>query len=462
MVLAPTRATLCLTLLAAAAAAGADDGKIDRDNDPLKGVEFRLVGPFIGGRVARVTGVAGDPRTYFAATASGGVWKSTNGGQEWKPVFDDQPTASIGSIAVAPSDPSVVYVGSGEANIRGNVAAGNGIYKSEDGGNSWTRVWKQEGQIGTIVVHPKNPDVAFAAVLGHAFGPNVERGVYRTRDGGKTWQQVLKKDADTGASDVAIDPANPSVVFAGLWQARRRPWEMTSGGPGSGLYVSRDGGESWKALTKENGLPEGIWGKVGVAVAPSDSRRVYALVEADKGGLFRSDDGGESWSLASGHHALRQRAWYYSTITVDPRNADVLWCPQVPMLKSVDGGKTWKKVKGIHHGDHHDLWIDPADSRRMISANDGGVDVTVDGGESWSSPRLPLGQCYHVEADNSQPYRVSCALQDLGTASGPEQQPLLGRDQLRRLVRRGGREAGSPRPTRPTPTSSMPASTSGS
>ena len=207
MILAPIRTTLCLALLAGAVPAGADDGKIDREKDPLKGVEFRLVGPFIGGRVARVAGVAGDPRTYFAATASGGVWKSTNGGQEWKPVFDDQPTASIGSIAVAPSDPSVVYVGSGEANIRGNVAAGNGIYKSVDGGTSWTQVWKQEGQIGTIAVHPRNPDVAFAAVLGHAFGPNPERGVYRTRDGGKTWQQVLKKDADTGACLLYTSPS---------------------------------------------------------------------------------------------------------------------------------------------------------------------------------------------------------------------------------------------------------------
>ncbi|HEU0108604.1 MAG TPA: glycosyl hydrolase [Vicinamibacteria bacterium] len=419
MTTAALRPILCFALLLAALPARADDGKIAREKDPLRGLEFRLVGPFVGGRVARVTGVAGDPRTYYAATASGGVWKSTSGGHDWKPVFDDQPIASIGSIAVAPSDPSVVYVGSGEANIRGNVAAGNGIYKSVDGGKNWIQVWKQEGQIGTMAVHPRNPDIAFAAVLGHAFGPNAERGIYRTRDGGKTWQQVLKKDADTGGSDVAIDPSNPSVVFAGLWQARRRPWEMTSGGPGSGLYVSRDGGESWKALNKDNGLPEGIWGKVGVAVAPSDSRRVYAVVEAEKGGLFRSDDGGESWSLASGHHALRQRAWYYSTITVDPRNPDVLWCPQVPMLRSVDGGKTWKKVKGIHHGDHHDLWIDPADTRRMISANDGGVDVTLDGGESWFSPRLPIGQCYHVDADNSQPYRVSCALQDLGTGSGP-------------------------------------------
>jgi photosystem II stability/assembly factor-like uncharacterized protein len=384
----------------------------------LKGLKYRSIGPAWGGRVCRVAGVPGDRRTYYAATAGGGVWKSVDGGISWKPVFDDQPMASIGSIAVSPSDPNVVYVGSGEANIRGNVAPGNGIYKSSDAGKTWKHVWVQEGQIGTLIVHPRNPDVAFAAVLGHAFGPNPERGVYRTRDGGRTWQRVLGKDADTGASDVALDPSNPSIVFAGLWQARRRPWEMVSGGPGSGLYVSRDGGDNWKPLTG-NGLPEGVWGKVGVAVAPSNGERVYALVEARDGGLFRSDDGGEHWVRASGHHALRQRAWYYSTITVDPSNADIAWFPQVPMLKTTDAGKTIVPVKGIHHGDHHDLWIDPKDPRRMIAANDGGVDVTTTGGESWYAPALPIGQFYHVSADTRVPFHVAGALQDIGTAAGP-------------------------------------------
>ena len=414
-------------VLAGPAARAADDDdegsasaseKAGKGPAELKGLKFRLVGPAVGGRVSRVAGVAGNPLVYYAASASGGVWKSENGGLEWKPIFDDQPIASIGSIAVAPSDPNVLYVGSGEANIRGNVAAGNGIYKSTDGGKEWTQVWKQEGQIGTMVVHPTNPDIAYAAVLGHAFGPNPERGVYRTRDGGRTWQQVLKKDADTGASDVCLDPTNPRVLFAGLWQARRTPWGLTSAGPGSGLYVSHDGGDTWKQL-KEGGLPKGIWGKVGCAVAPSDGRRVYALIEAEDGGLFRSDDGGASWTHVTDHHSVRQRPWYYSTMTVDPTNPDVVWFPQVPLLKTIDGGKTIVRVRGAHHGDNHDIWIDPKDPRRMIGGNDGGLDLSWDGGRSWYAPPIPLAQFYHVTVDNSIPYRVMGAMQDLGTASGP-------------------------------------------
>jgi photosystem II stability/assembly factor-like uncharacterized protein len=384
----------------------------------FKALKYRPIGPSAGGRVARVAGVAGDPRTYYAATASGGVWKSTDAGVTWKPVFDDQPISSTGSIAVAPSDPNVVYVGTGEANIRGNVAAGNGIYKSTDAGKTWTHVWKQEGQIGKMVVHPANPNIAFAAVLGHAFGPNQERGVYRTVDGGRTWAQVLKKDADTGASDIALDPSNPSILFAGFWQARRRPWDLVSGGPGSGLYISRDGGDSWKALTG-NGLPDGVWGKVGVAVAPSDGRRVYALIEAEHGGLFRSDDGGDNWQLATAARTLRQRAWYYSTLTVNPGNREDIWLPQVPMLHSIDGGKTLQYVKGLHHGDLHDVWIDPKDPKRIIAGNDGGVDITTNGGETWFAPPLPISQFYHVSVDTRNPYHVAGAMQDLGTAQGP-------------------------------------------
>jgi photosystem II stability/assembly factor-like uncharacterized protein len=386
----------------------------------FKALKFRLIGPAAGGRVSRAAGVPGDSATYYAATASGGVWKSSDGGATWKPIFDDQPISSIGSIAIAPSNPNVVYVGSGEANIRGNVAAGNGIYKSADAGKTWTHVWKQEGQIGKMIVHPANPDIAFAAVLGHAFGPNPERGVYRTTDGGKTWRQVLKKDENTGASDVEMDPSNPSIVFAGFWQARRLPWDLVSGGPGSGLYVSRDGGDTWKQLTGE-GLPDGIWGKVGIAIAPSDGRRVYALIEAEKGGLFRSDDGGSAWQLVNPSRALRQRAWYYSTLTVNPSNREEVWFPQVPMLRSLDGGKTVQYMKGLHHGDHHDVWMDPKNPKRMIAANDGGVDISNNGGETWFAPPLPISQFYHVSVDTRTPYHIAGAMQDLGTAQGPSE-----------------------------------------
>jgi len=419
------RSSTALLIAAIAASfvmsAGAQDSQ---HSDPLEtpkqfqALKYRNIGPASGGRVARVTGVAGNPLLYYAATASGGVWMSADAGTVWRSVFDDQPVSSIGSIAVAASDPNVIYVGSGEANIRGNVAAGNGIYKTIDGGRTWTHVWIQEGQIGTIVVHPKNPDVAFAAVLGHAFGANPERGVYRTRDGGRTWQQVLKKDADTGASDVAMDPSNPNILFAGLWQARRFPWDLQSCGPGSGLYVSRDGGDTWKQLTG-HGLPDGLWGKVGVAVAPSDARRVYTLIENEKGGLFRSDDGGDTWQLASGSRALRQRAWYYSTLTVNPVNENEVWFPQVPMLKTIDGGKTIEYVRGVPHGDNHDVWIDPQNPKRMVVANDGGVHISHNGGATWFSPLLPIAQFYHVSADARRPYWVAGAMQDLGTAQGP-------------------------------------------
>ncbi len=418
----PSRRRTLLALLAAAALAAParadeDDKAAAKDPTPFKHLKYRLVGPFAGGRTCRSVGVPGNPLVYYTATASGGVWKSTDAGVSWKPVFDDQPASSIGSVAVAPSEPHVVYVGTGEANIRGNVAAGNGIYKSTDGGKTWKHVWKQEGQIGQMAVHPTSADIAYAAVLGHAFGPNPERGIYRTTDGGKSWQQVLKKDPDTGAIDVCLDPTNPRILFAALWQARRRPWELTSGGPGSGLYRSADGGDTWKQL-KGHGLPKGIWGRVGVAVA-GNGRTVYALIEADKGGLFRSDDGGDSWTLVNPRRYLRIRPWYFGTVHVDPRNPEVVYCPNLFLLKSVDGGKSFTKLKGPHHVDHHDLWIDPKDPKRMIDSNDGGIDITTNGGETWLSPPLPIGQFYHVNVDTRTPYHVSGPMQDLGTAAGP-------------------------------------------
>ncbi|OAI45891.1 hypothetical protein AYO44_02530 [Planctomycetaceae bacterium SCGC AG-212-F19] len=394
--------------------------------EEFKELKYRSIGPALGGRVCRSCGIPGDPLVYYAATASGGVWKSTDGGLTWKPIFDEQNNATIGSIAVAPSDPNVVYVGTGEANIRGNVQPGNGIFKSIDAGKTWKQVWKQEGQIGTIIVHPTNPEIAFAAVLGKAFGPNPERGVFRTTNGGKTWGKVLYKDADTGASDVCFDPTNPNILFAGLWQTRRKPWEFTSGGPGSGLYVSRDAGETWKQLGGQGvakddlkGLPEGIYGKVCVAVAASDPRRVYAMIENEKGGLYRSDDGGESWKLANGNHYVRIRPWYFSTVHVDPLNADVVYCPAYRLLKSTDGGTTFKQLKGPHHVDHHDLWIDPKNPKRMIDSNDGGVDITTNGGTSWFAPPLPICQFYRINVDSRVPYHVSGTIQDIGAGSGP-------------------------------------------
>ncbi len=418
---------LTTTLLAPAAlrAATADSGaKTQAGTDAAAktpgrydGLEYRLIGPAAGGRTARVAGVPGDPLTYWAATAAGGVWKSVNGGKTWSPMMDDQPVSSIGSIAVSPADPNLVWVGSGEANIRGNTAEGNGIYRSTDGGKSWAHVWTAEGQIGTMIAHPKNPDVAFAAVLGSPYGAGPDRGVYRTRDGGATWQRVLFVDENSGASDVTFHPTNPRILFAGTWQARRTPWNLTSGGPGSGLWTSRDGGDTWKRL-EGAGLPSGIWGKVGVRFAPSQPSRVYALIEAEEGGLFRSDNGGESWKRVSASRGIRQRSWYYTTFTVDPQKADVLWFPQVGMLRSIDGGKTIVPADG-GGWDHHDVWIAPDDTRRMIVASDAGVSVSRDGGATWTRAPMPIGQFYHLTVDNRTPYRVLGTLQDFGTASGP-------------------------------------------
>jgi photosystem II stability/assembly factor-like uncharacterized protein len=426
-----------------------------------KKLKFRNIGPAAGGRVCRAAGVPGDPLVYYAATAAGGMWKSTDGGKSFKPIMDKMPTSTIGSLAIAPSDPNVLYAGSGEANIRGNVEVGNGIYRSTDAGKTWQHVWKQEGQIGTMIVHPRNPDIAFAAVLGKAFGPNKERGVYRTTDGGKTWKLVLYRNQDTGASDVCFDPGNPRILFAGLWQARRRPWEMTSGGPGSGLYRSDDGGDTWthlvapppadspdaaKEAAKETkrckGLPEDIWGKIGVAVAPSDSKRIYALIEADKGGLFRSDDGGDTWTRINKSRGLQQRAWYYSTLTIHPTNADVVYFPQVPLLVTRDGGKTLQRVKGPHHGDHHDVWIDPKNPDRMIDSNDGGMDISTDGGTTWFAPPLPISQFYHISVDNAVPYRIAGAMQDIGTGRGPSNSLMSGGIPLSAWHSVGGGEAG--------------------
>lgn len=426
---------LILGLLAVMAQAQEAD-----EEEPESGIEYRLIGPAISGRVARVAGVPGDSLTYYAATASGGVWKSENGGLKWSPVFDEQNISSTGSVAVAASNPNVVYVGSGEANIRGNVAEGNGIYKSTDGGDNWSHVWESEGQIGTMAIHPNNENIVFAAVLGSAFGAGPERGIYRTTDGGDNWEKVLFVDEDTGASDVAFNPANPSIIFAGMWQTRRSPWDMQSGGPGSGLYVSRDGGDNWDKLEGE-GLPEGIWGRVGVRVAPSQPNRVYALIEAEKGGLFRSDDNGSSWKQVSDSPGITQRAWYYSTLTIDPTDADTVWFPQVSMLKTIDGGEDIRAVKG-GGWDYHDIWIDPLNTKRMLVGSDAGMSLSLDGGESWTRPPLPTAQFYRVSTDTSTPYRVMGSIQDWGTMAGPSNSLHAGGINLWDWHPVGGGEAG--------------------
>ena len=355
----------------------------------FKGMKYRMIGPFRGGRSLTAAGIPGDPTTYYFGSTGGGVWKSTDGAMTWSPVFDKEGTSTIGSIAVAASNHNVLYVGTGEACIRGNISHGDGVYKSLDGGKNWKNVGLNDSRaIGKVIINPTNPDIAFVAALGHPYGPNAERGIFRTTDGGKTWDKVLYKDENTGGIDVAFDPHNPNILFAALWQARRTSWSMDSGGPGSGLYRSNDGGTTWKHL-EEHGLPKGPYGKIGVAVA-ANSDRVYALIEAHNpdGGLYRSDDGGESWQMVNPSHSLWQRPWYYMHVIADPRDENVLYIMDVDAYKSTDGGHLFNKVH-VPHGDNHGLWIDPMNTRRMIASNDGGVTVTLDGGKNWTTARQP-------------------------------------------------------------------------
>jgi photosystem II stability/assembly factor-like uncharacterized protein len=382
------------------------------DEKLWKGLQYRSIGPYRGGRVLAVTGVPGEPNTFYFGGASSGVWKTTDTGATWKPLFDKQTTASIGAIAVAPSDPNTIYVGSGEACLRGNISYGDGVYKSTDAGKTWKNLGlKDTRHIGRVIVHPKDPNTVLVAAMGHAFGPNTERGVFRTTDGGKTWSKVLYLDDKTGAIDVAFDPNNPNVVFASLYQVLRQPWLFESGGPGSGLYRSSDGGVTWTRL-QGNGLPAGLLGRITVSVSPADSNRVYAMIEADKGGLFRSDDGGDKWELINDDQKYRQRAWYFSHIFADPKNADVIYALNTGMFRSSDAGKSFTLLPAPH-GDHHGLWIDPADPRRLINGNDGGATVSIDGGQTWSTQyNQPTAQFYHVTADDRFPYYLYGAQQD--------------------------------------------------
>jgi len=382
------------------------------DEKLFSGMQWRQIGPFRGGRALAVEGVPGEPDTYYFGAVAGGVWKTTDGGQNWTPLFDKEDISSIGAIAVAPADHNVFYAGTGEAAIRGNTTYGIGVYKSIDAGKTWKNIGlKDSRQIGALVVDPRNADVVLVAALGHAFGPNQERGIFRTGDGGKTWTKVLSKDENTGGIDVVFDPHNPNIVFASLWQARRQPWFFSSGGAGSGLYRSEDNGVTWKHL-EGNGLPEGILGKIGVAVSGADSNRVYAIIEAKEGGLFRSDDAGQKWTRVNDDGRFRQRAWYFSKVYADPKSADTVYLLNTGAFKSVDGGKTFNLLPA-RHGDHHGLWIDPQNPNRIGNANDGGASISIDGGKTWTTlNNQPTAQFYHVAVDNTFPYHIYGAQQD--------------------------------------------------
>jgi photosystem II stability/assembly factor-like uncharacterized protein len=400
---------------------GATAPEAEKTADPYAALKYRFIGP-PGNRVSAVAGVPGDLNTCYVGAASGGVWKSSDGGINWTPVFDEQTAQSIGSIAVAPSDPNVVWVGTGEPFIRSNVSLGDGIYKSTDAGKTWKRMGlEKSGRIGRIAIDPGNPDRVFAAALGTCYGPQPERGVFRTQDGGKTWERVLFVDELTGASDLAMDPANPRVLFAGTWQIDIKTWGRKSGGPGSGIFVSRDGGTTWKRLSGK-GLPEPPLGKIAVAVAPSDPRRVYALIETgQRGSLWRSDDGGEKWKRVNASRLLNERPHYYTRMLVMPDNANEVYFPSNGMGVTYDGGETAEQIRW--GGDNHDMWADPKIPSRIMIGNDGGVMISTTRGRQWNRLRLPIGQMYHVATDNRIPYMVYGQMQDDGSMRGPSRNP---------------------------------------
>ncbi|MBV9648365.1 MAG: hypothetical protein JO043_12925 [Candidatus Eremiobacteraeota bacterium] len=389
------------------------------DSSLLSALHWRMIGPFRGGRTVAVTGIPGDPRTFYSGAVGGGVWKSENAGRTWNPIFDGEPVASIGAIAVAPSDPATIYVGSGEADMRSDIIAGNGMYVSHDAGASWSRIGLDDSRhIGRILVDPRNARTLLVSVLGHAYGPNDMRGIYRSVDGGTTWTRMLFVNRDTGAIDLAADPTM-HTVYASLWQTRRPPWSVypPSNGPGSGLYVSRDGGVTWGHIFG-GGFPSEGLGKIGLAVAPSAPRRIYAIVDAKKGGLYRSDDGGSTWRLMDEDRRLWQRGWYFSHVTVDPKNADIVYISNTSFYRSVDGGLHFTAIKGSPDGDDfHQLWIDPKEPSRMVLASDQGTSVSIDGAQTWSSWfNQPTAQFYHVATDNAFPYHLYGAQQDSGAA----------------------------------------------
>ena len=387
-------------------------------------LRWRLIGPFRGGRVLAVTGVPGEPEHFYFGSVNGGVWETRDAGRTWQPIFDGQPIGSIGAIAVAPSNPNVIYVGSGESDMRSDIAQGNGMYRSGDGGKTWSRIGLSDSQqIARIRIHPADPDLVYVAALGHPYGPNAERGVFRSRDGGQSWQRILSRngDSDTGAIDLTFEPGNPRVLYAALWQTRRAPWSVypPSNGPGTGLFKSLDGGDTWTEI-RGHGLPEKP-GRMGIAVAPSNPQRVYTIIDASAGGMYRSDDGGANWVRTSADTRIWGRGWYFGEIAVEPNDQDVVYSCNINLYRSVDGGKNFAPVKGAPGGDdYHAIWIDPQTPARRIVGVDQGAVLSVNGGATWSSwYNQPTAQLYHVTTDNAFPYRVYGAQQDSGAASLP-------------------------------------------
>jgi photosystem II stability/assembly factor-like uncharacterized protein len=366
-----------------------------------------LIGPFRGGRAGSVEGIAGQPNVYFFGATGGGVWKTTDAGANWLNISDGYiKTGSVGAIDVADSDPNIIYVGMGEETVRGNVASGDGVYKSTDGGKTWRNIGLTDTQqISRVRVHPKNPDIVYVAALGHLWGKNDERGVFRSKDGGKTWDRILFRNNETGAADLILDPTNPNVIYAAFWQISRKPWRMDSGGEGSGLFKSIDGGDTWTEITRNRGLPTTVLGKINITVSPVNANRLWAMVEAREGGLFRSDDAGETWQRVNESAPIRQRPWYFNRVYADTESENTVYVLNVQLYRSIDGGRTFTTV-GAPHGDHHDLWISPVDAKRLVNANDGGGNVSLNAGATWSEQDFATAQFYRVALDNDFPYNI--------------------------------------------------------
>ena len=445
--------TLLLATLAGSLAPGhpmAQQASTPQRDSIFSTMRWRSIGPARGGRSIAASGVVGRPHEYYFGAVGGGLWKTIDGGNTWAPVTDGQiRSSSVGAVAVSESNPDVVYIGMGEACLRGNIMQGDGVYKSTDAGKTWKNVGLADSQvISRIRVHPSNPDLVYAAVFGHPAAPHGTRGIYRSRDGGQTWQQVLYRDDKTGAIDLVIDRNDPKVLYAAMWEAYRVAWQMSSGGPGSGLFKSTDGGDTWKELTRNPGMPAGMIGRIGVAVSGADSRRVFAIVENAEGGVFRSDDAGETWTKVNQERNLRQRAFYYTHIATDPKSRDTVYVLNTGFYKSTDGGKTYTTLRPPH-GDNHDLWIDPTNPDRMINSNDGGANVSITGGRTWTDQDFSTAQFYHVATTRDFPYHVCGAQQDNSTAC-ISSEPPRGRD-TGGLYTVGGGESGyiAPHPKNP-------------